>query len=117
MNERNRVEVDESYDGISPLGSGRDGYVTYTETEDYLVDLIRGFIIQEKGLNSYNSYLDLPGYPRLTVHNCWSGYSEYTITSTWHEITVEWGIYGVHFASAPEFFKALAGAQSDRDGF
>lgn len=45
MNETNRVEVDEDYGGTSPLGSSRDGYVTYTEREDYLVDLIRGYII------------------------------------------------------------------------
>lgn len=46
----------------------------------------------------------------LTVLSCWSGYSECTITSTWAEITVEWGRYELHFESMAEFFRAVADA-------
>lgn len=99
-----RIEVDTDWhDEPSPSGSQRQGYVTYEETEQYLVDQIRGFIRSKS-----TGYLYLHGYPTLTVHHCWSGYSEYTVTSTWHEVGIEWDGNSYFFESTAEFFKALS---------
>ena len=48
----------------------------------------------------------------MTTEACWSGYSEYTITSTWSEVVlgvVDWN-WEKRWESLPEFLKALAEA-------
>lgn len=107
----NRTEVDTDWsDDPSPAGSWRQGYITYQETEEYLVDHIRGYVYSTLG--GRRPYLS--GYPTLTIHNCWSGYSEYTITSQWHEIGIEWDGHSFFFESTAEFLKALSEADTER---
>lgn len=102
------THVSENFDGESPAGSSRDGYVTYHETDEYLIDAIKSMIASKEGQKQWR--LVLPGKPEITVHHCWSGYSEYTITSSWDEITVTWGKYSYDFKHVSEFFRALADA-------
>jgi len=104
-NKRTEVETD-WFDEPSPAGSNRQGYISYLETEPYLVGQIRAYVRQQAG-----KYVNPHGYPTLTIHECWSGYSEYTITNQWHEVGVEWGEYSFFFETTAEFFKALAGVE------
>lgn len=101
--ERIEVETDWSSDP-APSGSKRQDYVTYQETEDYLVQHIRALIIDASG----NRRLSLTGYPTLTIHSCWDGYSEYTIEDQWHEVGVEWGGYRLYYDSTSAFLKDLS---------
>ncbi|OBJ40260.1 hypothetical protein A5630_25250 [Mycolicibacterium mucogenicum] len=106
------IAVDEGYDGRSPLGSQRMGYTTYTEVDDYLVEAIRKMFQHLSG----DRWRYFHGWPVITVSDCWSGYSEYTITSRWDEISIEWDGRGVHYASMGEFFAAALEAEKWADG-
>lgn len=124
-------EVDEYYDGESPAGSRRNGYTTYEEPVDSpLARGVRDFLvckIRPEGRKYFENYIDenvvdaaVSGHPLLlTVHECWSGYSEYTITSVWQEIGIEWGTYSHHFESMPDFFRSIAdaGVALERDEY
>ncbi|WP_066904046.1 hypothetical protein [Mycolicibacterium houstonense] len=105
-NNRTEVETD-WFDEPSPAGSKRQGYITYQETESYLVDHIRGYVKQQIGARRYGPPY-LHGYPTLTIHQCWDGYSEYTITDQWHEVSVDWEGHSFFFESTAAFFRALA---------
>lgn len=106
--ERKEFETD-WYEEPSPAGSKRQGYVTYEETEQYLVDHIRGYIRREAG----KSWLRLSGYPTLTIHKCWDGYSEYTVIDEWFEVGIEWDGHTHFFESTAAFFRALADVEPD----
>lgn len=104
-------EVDENCDGTTPSGAGRDGYVTYEETDPILLNAIQKFVMADKEWRETEP--PYPYYPKdepllLTVHHAWSGWSEYTITSTWDEVTVKWGGFERHFESMSDFLAALA---------
>lgn len=98
-----RKVVEESYEGQAPSGAWRDGYETYTETHPELVASIRHLI-------TGNAWAGIPGHPEVTVHKCWSGYSEYTITSEWQEIEIVWGKHRLYYEHISDFFKALSEA-------
>lgn len=98
------TRVDESYDGESPSGSGRDGYTIYHETDEYLLTAILAYISHKEN----DRWLRLKGKPEITVHHCWSGYSEYTITSAWDEISVEWDGRSFYWEHIADFFNDLA---------
>ena len=102
--ERTEVETD-WFEEPSPAGSKRQGYVTYEEREKYLVDHIRACLLKR---HEESRYKYLTGYPVLTIHECWDGYSEYTVTDTWNEVQVEWDGLTAYFESTPEFLLALA---------
>lgn len=103
---------DDFYNGTTPSGAGRDGYEVYTESADSpLGRAIRDLIIDKTGESPWN--ISLEGNPQLTVHHAWSGYSEYTITSTWDEMQINWGDYELNFESMPEFFRAVSEAWAD----
>lgn len=106
-----RIEVETDwFDEPAPSGSKRQNYVTYVEREDYLVNHIRAYIrMQESGRPYGTPYLR--GYPTLTVHRCWDGYSEYTVTSVWDEVEVVWDGYRHYFESTAEFLAALAAVE------
>lgn len=46
----------------------------------------------------------------LVTHHRWSGYSEYTITSTWEEVHVHHGGSDLHYDDMGAFMRALAEA-------
>lgn len=101
-----RIEVDEWGLPDSPSGSWRQGYVVYEETNDLLVSGIEALIKQTA--NEY--WICVSGRPKLTVHKCWSGYSEYTVTSEWDEIDIDWDGHHFYFEHLSLFFKALEAA-------
>ena len=111
---------DESYDGTSPSGNSRDGFTTFQEDADSpLAEAVAKFLIKQLGteLSEWERARRISeavkGHPlEFTTHHCWSGYSEYTITSTWDEMSFKWGEFEHHFESMAEFFKALADADS-----
>lgn len=98
-----RTELGFGNESDSPAGSWRHAVVTYTETNELLVDGIKAMISKHK--DDYWIYLQ--GRPELTVHKCWSGYSEYTVTSEWDEIAIDWDGNHFYFEHLSEFFKAL----------
>lgn len=114
------AEVDESYEGVSPGGDRRNGYTTYTEPADSpLADGVLDYLARQiapEGLRDWEfdryqhqilrAVHDKP--LTFTVHDCWSGYSEYTITQEWSEISFSWGVHEHHFEGMAEFFRALA---------
>lgn len=102
-----RIDFDDIASSPSPRGSGRTGVVTYEETNDLLVDGIFALIKRTDGEYWMSKYELDSRYPKLTVHKCWSGYSEYTITDQWDEIEIDWGKYHFYFEHLPAFFKAL----------
>lgn len=102
------TRVEESWEGAAPSGANRDAYVTYTEADAYLYDAIRQIIGKKIGKH----WFSLPGHPVITLHECWSGYSEYTITSTWSEIGIEWGEHSLYYESMGAFFTAAAEADA-----
>jgi len=99
----NRTELGYDSDSPSPVGSWRHAVVTYTETNELLVDGIKAMIAK----SADDHWIYLAGHPELTVHKCWSGYSEYTVTSQWDEIAVAWDGHAFYFEHLSEFFKAL----------
>lgn len=121
------AEVEESYDGESPNGSWRDGYTTYVEPQDSpLADGVLGYLTRkvtpvdarygELDRNQSAIMRAVQDKPlTFTVHNCWSGYSEYTITDMWSEISFTWGEYEHHFEGMAEFFRALGDSVPARD--
>lgn len=123
MNQVSEVD-DEYYGGESPLESNRDGYTTYEEPRDSpLGDAVTDFLIEhiqseDKQTQSRYRYENTVWNNTkdesliFTVHKCWSGYSEYTITSTWAEISFKWGPYEHHFPSMGEFFQTLSKSSS-----
>lgn len=102
MSKNRTITETDWFEDPSPAGSKRQQYVTYDETEDYLVNHIRAYLKRDNG------YIYLSGYPTLTVHKCWDGYSEYTITATWDEIHIRWGDYEAFFDSSAAFLQALS---------
>ena len=99
-------ETEEHYEGRSPSGAWRDGYTTYREPDN---SPVARAIFQHIERSHRNVWMQVRHEPlELTVHNCWSGYSEYTITNTWSEVSVKWGPFELHFDSMPAFFRALA---------
>lgn len=116
-------------DHVPASMSNREGYTVYTEPLDTPLgeNCLRYVLLKETG-EAHESYnlrgaenkekLDLfyaihkeaqeQKNVRFVVSNCWSGYSEYTITSTWDEIEFSIGSHSYHFESMPEFFKAMS---------
>lgn len=121
------AEVEESYDGESPNGSWRDGYTTYVEPSDSpLADGVVDFLARKAAPGDVKNWQfdryqgDIRRSVRdkpltFTVHNCWSGYSEYTITDVWSEISFTWGEHEHHFEGMAEFFRALGDSVPARD--
>ncbi|BBY34929.1 hypothetical protein BST33_00150 [Mycolicibacter minnesotensis] len=93
-------------DGYSPMGSSLDKKVTYTETDPLLVEALRHYFENDP-------WTSIPGKPSFTVYGCWSGCSEYTITSEWDEIEVVWGKHRRVWDSMSQFFSDLADAHQD----
>lgn len=56
----------------------------------------------------HGAYWPEPMY--LVTEERWSGYSEYTITSTWTEVHVHYGEVDLHFDDMGEFIRRLADA-------
>jgi len=103
---------DKFYGGLTPSGASRNGYAVYTENADYpLGRAIRDLIADKTGEPAW--CLRLEGDPELTVHYAWSGYSEYTITSTWDEMQIVWDGHELNFDSMPEFFRAVSETWND----
>ena len=107
MRNESRTDFDDWYGSPAPSGSDRHGYVTYTETNPTLVRSIQVLL-------DGNEWGYRPGYPNITVHECWSGYSEYTVTNTWSEIEIVWGEDSRYFNHVSDFFRALAEADPPR---
>lgn len=113
-------EVDEYYSGRAPSGSARDGYSTYEEPAGTpLAEAVRTHLTRleaEKGKKNPEWVVrgQTKNQPlKVTVHACWSGYSEYTITNTWTEASIEWGPYALEFESMAELFRTLADAEAE----
>lgn len=87
--------------------SKRQGYVTKIETEDYLLRHIKAYILDKQD-DRYGNRIYLRGWPIITLHECWSGYSEYTVTRTWTEMEIVWGGYRAYFGNTTAFFRAMA---------
>ncbi|MGW5519111.1 hypothetical protein [Nocardia africana] len=112
-------ETDEYYSGRSPLGSWRDGYTTYREPDDGPIGkAVRVYLerthANESTYQPISEYVDKHirhEHLELTVHDCWSGLSEYTITDTWTEVSLKWGPFEAEFDSMAEFFRELSTAE------
>jgi hypothetical protein len=91
------------------------GYTTVEVTgTDIFAIALRAWIRKTVGTRAYRA---LPKI-LMTTEACWSGYSEYTVTSNWTEvvITVPTMRFERHFDSIPEFFAALSQVERDKLG-
>lgn len=67
-------------------------------------------------IRSGSNFWARPNKVLMTTERRWSGYSEYTITSTWTEVILtapDWNM-AHRWESLPAFFKALGEASDDR---
>jgi hypothetical protein len=103
-----------------------DEYPASTDTQE-VPEIIRAAVVKlvafrlgmpdwwsEEGNGAFGQKrdIDFPKSPMLMhVHHCWSGYSEYTITSTWDEITIEWGDWKYRWDGMATFFRQLEEAE------
>lgn len=84
------------------------------DDNDYTQVVIEeGHILHDPILNllrkeGHGAYWPAPMY--LVTEGRWSGYSEYTITSTWTEVHVHYGEVDLHFDDMGEFMRRLADA-------
>lgn len=93
-------------------GRASFGRSTYTEDRNSpLGTAIRQYMVTK--FSGKWGWLDLGGDPEITVASMWSGYSEYTITSTWDEISIQWGDHIIEFESMAEFFREIATTQKE----
>ena len=96
------IDSIDHYDYYDPEGEKSLGIETYTEPADSpLGQAISRYIQKDRWVSLY-------GDPKLTVNKRWSGYSEYTITSTWDAIKIEWGVHTLEFDSMAEFFRKIS---------
>lgn len=113
------------YDDQAPSGSARSGYTVYTEPLDTPLgeNCLRYVLLKETGEayerwslkdsekkavwdDIYKEAREQKNV-RFILSRCWSGYSEYTVTSEWDEIEFSIGSRTYHFESMPEFFRAM----------
>lgn len=109
---------DEDYAGESPNGSSRDGYEIKRVTGGLARDIRTHAQQQFTGdiggnldwRAKYDKFAALVqgAVPTITVHKCWSGYSEYTITNVWSEISYNIGPFECHFKGVAHFIAAIA---------
>ena len=113
-------------DETSPSGSNSFGYATREETEGSPIrDAIEAYLVftHRKSERYSDNYAvecrvgrGTSGHPLLLhTHDCWVGYSEYTIEDRWSEVSFTWGEFSGHFDSMSEFFKALSDAELWRE--
>lgn len=102
-------DYDLSGDETTPSGAWTNGWVKIQEPSgSVLWEGVRRLLARREGVRDYLLDEFTPSGPlTLTVHHAWSGYSEYTITSTWDEITIEWGDAKIDYPSMAEFFRAV----------
>ncbi len=83
--------------------------------DHFLHDPIAEYIVKKEKYSLW-SY---PQEIKIYIHDCWDGYSEYTILDDWKEVTVYWKYRSeekyFHFNSRPEFLKAIADAEGVRE--
>lgn len=101
------ISPDSSEYNPAPSGSWRQGYQTKPVTDEYMRKHLRAYINLRQGRQKYDG-ISLHGTPQMTVHSCWSGYSEYTITNQWDEIEVVWDGHRCYFGNTTAFFKEMA---------
>lgn len=105
----------EEVEDRSPEGSNRDGVETITITEPYMYRHIKAYIMDKlyKRDEQLAERTYLHGHPQMTIHSCWSGYSEYTITNRWDEIEITWDGHRAYFGNTTAFFRAMAVVDPD----
>lgn len=89
-----------------------NGYAHDDEAYTQVV-IEEGHVLHEPIINLLRSegqqtYHRAPMY--LVTEERWSGYSEYTITSTWTEVHVHYGDVDLHFNDMGEFMRRLSDA-------
>lgn len=93
-------------------GDGLFGYVTReAQRGDAFGNAVYNLAIQrynqQQGPNAF--WGPIPDKLFMTTEECWSGYSEYTVTSTWSAIVIsvpEWD-FEFSFPKVSEFLQAL----------
>lgn len=105
------AEVD--YGDYSPTGECINGYVTRPVELDGVFGLALGNLIRKELGRSYIG----GGQILMTTTDCWSGYSEYTITNQWSEITITMPAINFEktWVSMGDFFRAVADANPEAD--
>lgn len=90
--------------GNSHAVDGND-YTQIVLDEDHI---LHGPILNLLHEEGHGTHWPAPMY--LVTEGRWSGYSEYTITSTWTEVHVHHGEVDLHFDDMGEFMRRLAAA-------
>lgn len=103
--------ADVDYGDYSPSGECVNGYVTKpVEPNDAFGRALDALIRKETGRSYIGS-----GRILMTTTECWSGYSEYTITNQWSEITITMPsiAFEKSWTSMGDFFRAVADANPE----
>lgn len=95
-------DEDETWDEF--MNIGEDPITQRIESDHILYRPITGIWSLETGKPAYSA----PNVVFLTTDPRWSGYSEYTITSTWNEFHVSVGEWEKHWVEGGKFFSDLA---------